>query len=189
MVLIYNEIMMEKYDKKGFTLVELIVVIAIIAALSISMGVSTVETLKSTRYKTYRETYKNILDAGKFYAKLKKPADNCQELGNADILCPKRANVIYGLSKVNGEDVQGTMYGIPLCCIVASGLLEEAIFSKNDPMVKSDKTNFTVDRQVFIYSNKDGEVKTAVYDSNMDQGNEFIREEDLENYSCWKGDC
>ena len=53
-------------------MVELIVVIAIIAALSISMGVSTVETLKSTRYKTYRETYKNILDAGKFYAKLKK---------------------------------------------------------------------------------------------------------------------
>lgn len=178
--------MMEKYNKKGFTLVELIIVIAIIAALSVTMGVSTVQTKKSSTYKEYREKYATIFSAAKLYIKLKQPVHSCAQTGDAEILCTKDQLVTSAVTSIDGEDVHDkTVYAIPLCCLVESGLLDEDYFTMHDPMSGIDEAVFELNRGVLVYK-VDGELKSAMAD---EYESTFITTDNIEDFDCWEGTC
>lgn len=178
--------MMEKYNKKGFTLVELIIVIAIIAALSVTMGVSTVQTKKSSTYKEYREKYATIFSAAQLYIKLKQPVHSCVQTGDAEILCTKDHFVTNAITQINGVNVSSsTVYAIPLCCLVESGLLDEDYFTMHDPLSDVDEAVFELNRNVYVYK-YDGEFKSAMSD---EYEYTFITTDNIENFECWEGKC
>lgn len=58
---------MKNKDNRGFTLIELIITITIIAALSIVIGVGTTNVLDSTYKADYVETYKELFQNANIY--------------------------------------------------------------------------------------------------------------------------
>lgn len=189
--------MMEKYvNKKGFTLVELIIVIAIVAALSISMGVSTIETLKETRIKDSREKYVTLLNAAKLYGKLKSPV----------ALCSKDSSIVCNACGGAGANDMGNPCEIPLCCLASSGLIDEDVFNTMDPVLSSDddyyvtksieedSINFYLKQKAYLFY-YNGVMHTAIKNRNC---NDYITDSEIEgqdeyiavgDYLSWEGQC
>lgn len=106
-------------NNKGFTLVEMLVVVAIIAALSITIGISTNSMSKSTKESQYEAYFDEIFDGALIYVGLNhfsascKPADGC-----------------IGTSR--GCD-------ITFACLVEKGVLDQSIYEKYNPMYAEEK--------------------------------------------------
>lgn len=63
-------------EKKGFTLIEILLVIALIAALSVTVGVSMSGIFKNEEDKKLKEYYETIEKAACVYAEIKDYKDN-----------------------------------------------------------------------------------------------------------------
>lgn len=172
--------MMEKYrNKKGFTLVELIVVIAIVAALSISMGISAIDTMKQTRIKGYRETYADIFQAAQLYYKLKEKPLDCSSYIDG-ITC---GEIEMSPVTPSSTDLKGST---KLCCLVESGLLDESYLTTVDPLA-GDKEDFKCEN-VINYAKYSSDGKMEVSIPNTKCGN-VISTVNYKDYSSWEGEC
>ncbi len=71
-------------NKKGFTLVELLVVIALIAIITTSISVAMFEMLQSQKDKIEENSIKNIENAACTYAELNDLRNNCTDKNNCE---------------------------------------------------------------------------------------------------------
>ena len=99
--------------KKGFTLIELIVCIAIIAALGVSVGVGLTKVMRGTKNSRNEETFREIFEAAALYTQMKS------------FTCVKE-----------GENCL-----IKLDSLISAGLLDKEIMERENPLYAS-KTTF-----------------------------------------------
>lgn len=167
--------MMEKYkNKKGFTLIELIVVIAIVGALSVTMGISAINTMKQTKFRDYEETYADIFDAARLYTGLKVPPESCEETMEIAISC---------------GTVSSYPANISLCCLVEAGLLDYDLTKQYDPLTNDD--DFSPEKNINIVIDANGRKIMSTYNDSCEPENEnyIISSENVKGYEKWEGDC
>ena len=99
-----------KDNKNGFTLVELILCIAIIAALGIIIGLNSNKLVNSSKINSYEQLYNEIFDAALVYSRLSDIEEDCSNSCN-----------------------------IRLNKLVEKGLLDKNVYDKNNPVYFNEK--------------------------------------------------
>ena len=121
-------------EKMGFTLIEMLVCIGIIAALGVVIGLSATKVLSDTQKNDNREIMQEIFDAAHIYYELS--TGHCATSGYS--ACP-----------------------IAISEIISKGLLDEEILEKENPMHTSYHQNFlgtdTVSIIINAYKEKEAE--------------------------------
>lgn len=100
---------------KGFTLIEMLVVIAVIAVLSVTFGLSANKVAKETRYSKCANTMKELFSSARIYSNLTVVPDGCPSC-NDNQSC-----------------------NISIECLVKKGLLDEKIYNTYNPLVENTK--------------------------------------------------
>ena len=104
-------------------------------------------------------TYDDIFDAAKLYAKLKVLPENCEETATPDVSCGNEGLIIEESEIVGGELPAGK--GKPICCLVESGLLDDDVFGTADP-TRDDYVRYFVEATKYINESLTG------YETNLD---------------------
>lgn len=101
-------------NNKGFTLIEMLVVVAIILALSVSAGLSADFSLKKARKNEYKDLMWDVFKAADVYSELSDFATVCTDINSG---CE-----------------------VPISDLINKGLLDENIQTKQIPIYSFDKT-------------------------------------------------
>jgi len=121
-----------KNRKNGFTLIEMLVCIAIIAALGVIVGLSANTILSNARKSDYQEIMTNVFDAAKIYVELSTTTCNLDS---------------------------GTECNVTIADLINKGLLDKNFLEKNNPMYVNRKFNSVDEVRVFKYLGiKDAEI-------------------------------
>lgn len=101
-------------NKKGFTLVEILIVIAILAAISVTVGINMMNIKGQEKDKEYNTYIKNIENAGCLYVEINNISTNTfvniDTLINAgllrkDVINPKNNKKIQEDSEIKGVNI------------------------------------------------------------------------------------
>lgn len=139
-----------KRNKKGFTLIEILVCIAIIAVMGIAIGIGTNKLSQNTKNTNNEKLLKEILSAGNTY---------CQ-LSAHKLECTNDAKITFDK-------------------LITAGVLDEKILNKDNP-TKKDNSKFNKNDEIVIgivdgereiifsclsYDNKNYEYKLSTIDN------------------------
>lgn len=120
---------MMKENKKGFTLVELIAVLAIISVLGVTVGLSMTKLSQNTKDNNNETLMKEVLSSAQAYCMLASKKKECTNSASANITIEK---------------------------LVKNGNLDEKIYDKVNPAKKgnvkfeeNDAVNITINSQKF----------------------------------------
>ena len=120
---------MMKENKKGFTLVELIAVLAIISVLGVTVGLSMTKLSQNTKDNNNETLMKEVLSSAQAYCMLASKKNECTNSASANITIEK---------------------------LVKNGNLDEKIYDKVNPAKKgnvkfeeNDAVNITINSQKF----------------------------------------
>lgn len=120
---------MMKENKKGFTLVELIAVLAIISVLGVTVGLSMTKLSQNTKDNNNETLMKEVLSSAQAYCMLASKKNECTNSASANITIEK---------------------------LVINGNLDEKIYDKVNPAKKgnvkfeeNDAVNITINSQKF----------------------------------------
>jgi len=94
--------------KNGFTLVEMIVCIAIIAFLGIAIGLNSDKLFKGANVSSYEDQFRELMEAASIYAELSDTGLNCS-----------------------------TSCNISLAALVNKGLVDKNIYEQDNPIYKN----------------------------------------------------
>lgn len=119
---------MKHRNKRGFTLIEMLVVIAVIAALSVAIGVSSSQMMASSTENNYEETYKEIIKNAKIYVEI----DNNHKLTN------------------------NTSTSFTLNDLIVKGLQDEKILKTQNPALAADM-NFNTAMPIKVQMSSNGQ--------------------------------
>lgn len=157
-----------KNGKNGFTLVEMLVCIAIIAALGVTIGLNATKVLNDTQNNDYEEIFGDLFDAAKIFV----------ELSSSEPYCGTMSTSQYGTCNVTLE------------YLVQKGLVDKEIYKQNNPMRKNKK--FQADDGIVI--TKTNGKKSASYsvsectnDVSGCSGINYVNDSNIKDYKCWGG--
>lgn len=119
-----------KNRRNGFTLIELIVCIAIIAALGVTVGVGLTQVMRQTRNSKSEEIFKQIFDAAGLYTQMQSFKCGRDESNNCTVSLNTLVNV---------------------------GLLDKEILEMENPLYSSKKTFATTNDKLILTHDSDGE--------------------------------
>lgn len=123
---------MKHKNIKGFTLIEMLVVIAVIGALSVAIGVSANQMMANSQKNDYEETYKEIMKNARIYVE------------------------INGSSLTNDSSTN-----FPLEKLIERGLQDDKILSQNDP-VYEDGRLFKEDMNIIVSLDANGKKSVTI---------------------------
>ena len=147
--------------KKGFTLIELIVCIAIIAALGVSVGVGLTKVMRGTKNSRNEETFREIFEAAALYTQMKS------------FTCVKE-----------GENCL-----IKLDSLISAGLLDKEIMERENPLYASKKTFAATTSDKLILSRDSVGEKIYTYEcGNKNAKIELSGNDEIEDFTDW-GKC
>lgn len=113
-----------KKNNKGFTLIEMLVCVGIIAALGVIIGLSATTVINNTKYAKYEAQMKDIFTAASVYIELSK---------NSAIK--------------NGCKSSGCI--IKLSSLVTEGLVDKSIYNETNPLLLSG-ANYNDDVEITV---------------------------------------
>lgn len=138
-------------NRKGFTLIEMLVCIAIVAALGVAIGLSAKNMFKNSKYSEYKNTMKEVLNSANVYLDLQDVKENeCN---------------IFEVSSCN----------VTIKQLVEKGLLDKEIYTKRIPIYANEvlfqeSTVITVTREGGI---KKASMSCEIYTVDSDNYNNF----------------
>lgn len=115
-------------NNKGFTLVEMLVVIVLVVALSASAGLSADFSLKQTRKRGYKDTYFDLFKAVDFYSELSS----------------------FSCSTIS------TGCEVEISDLIASGLIDNSILETINPIYEKNEVYFN-NTSKFTVTKKNGQ--------------------------------
>lgn len=148
-----------KNKKNGFTLVEMLVCIGIIAALGVVIGLNASDVLKNTQNEDRKAIMDDLFDAAKIYVELSSSTCTKSAEGNFDCT-------------------------IPLSLLISKGLIEDTIEKELNPMKKNAYFHKNNDKIRVKKDSSTNMVKIASYTC----GSNTISDTTLKDYEHW-GEC
>lgn len=157
-----------KNRKNGFTLVEMLVCIGIIAALGVVIGLNASDILKDTQNEDHEAVMDDLFDAAKIFV----------ELSSSEAICGSLSTSTDGYCNV------------AIFYLVSKGLIEDTIYDKDNPMKKNGK--FTSGDIIKV--SKSGGKKTASYTISTCVNDisgcavmNYVNDTNLKGFKCWGG--
>lgn len=125
---------MKHKNIKGFTLIEMLVVIAVIGALSVAIGVSANQMMENSQKNDYEETYKEIMKNARIYVEIED-----------------------SITLIKGQPVAP----FSLQTLIDKGLQDENILFKKNPALSTD-LNFSGSMQITVSLTDEGKKNVSI---------------------------